>query len=136
MGQQLHWGRHYLMVEPDHFRVDYAINPFMDLADQPDPARAREQWLGLVEALRGAGAERISSHRRFMITARSRACSTARACFPTAPLERRWRSWCSRIGRLNHVNRSRRDDERRGDAEETERTISRMPLTSSSSLSR
>ena len=20
MGQQLHWGRHYLMVEPDHFR--------------------------------------------------------------------------------------------------------------------
>ena len=57
MGQQLHWGRHYLMVEPDHFRVDYAINPFMDLADQPDPARAREQWLGLVEALRGAGAD-------------------------------------------------------------------------------
>ena len=57
MGQQLHWGRHYLMVEPDHFRVDYAINPFMDLADQPDPARARKQWLGLVEALRGAGAD-------------------------------------------------------------------------------
>jgi len=57
MGQQLRWGRHYLMVEPDHFRVDYAINPFMDLADQPDPARAGEQWLGLVEALRGAGAD-------------------------------------------------------------------------------
>lgn len=57
MGQQLHWGQHYLMVEPDHFRVDYAINPFMDLAAQPDPARAREQWLGLVAALRGAGAD-------------------------------------------------------------------------------
>ena len=57
MGQQLSWGRHYLMVEPNHFRVDYAINPYMDLADQPDPARALEQWRGLVEALRGAGAE-------------------------------------------------------------------------------
>ena len=36
----LSWGRHYVMVEPEHFRVDYAINPFMDLADQPDPALA------------------------------------------------------------------------------------------------
>ena len=57
MGQQLSWGRHYLMVEPNHFRVDYTINPFMDLADQPDPVRAREQWLGLVDALRAAGAD-------------------------------------------------------------------------------
>jgi N-dimethylarginine dimethylaminohydrolase len=56
MGQQLSWGRHYLMVEPNHFRVDYAINPYMDLADQPDPVRALEQWHGLVEALRVAGA--------------------------------------------------------------------------------
>jgi N-dimethylarginine dimethylaminohydrolase len=57
MGQQLSWGRHYLVVEPNHFRVDYAINPYMDLADQPDPMRALEQWHGLVEALRAAGAE-------------------------------------------------------------------------------
>ena len=57
MGQQLQWGRRYLMVQPDHFRVDYAINPFMDVADQPDPVRTREQWLGLVEAIRAAGAE-------------------------------------------------------------------------------
>lgn len=57
MGQQLSWGRHYLMVEPNHFRVDYAINPFMDLADQPDPVRALEQWHALGEALRAAGAE-------------------------------------------------------------------------------
>ena len=35
---QLAWGRRYVMVRPDHFRVDYQINPFMDLADQPDPA--------------------------------------------------------------------------------------------------
>jgi N-dimethylarginine dimethylaminohydrolase len=45
------------MVQPDHFRVDYAINPSMDVADQPDPVRAREQWLALVEAIRAAGAE-------------------------------------------------------------------------------
>src|SRR3954451_6186136 len=57
MGQQLSWGRHYLAVEPKHFRVEYAINPFMDVHDQPDPVRAREQWSALVDALRGAGAE-------------------------------------------------------------------------------
>lgn len=52
----LPWGSAYLMVEPDHFRVDYAINPYMDPADQPDPVRSRAQWLALVEALRSAGA--------------------------------------------------------------------------------
>ena len=56
MSSSLQWGRHYLMVEPDHFRVDYAINPFMDVRDQPDAVRAREQWHGLVAALRAAGA--------------------------------------------------------------------------------
>jgi N-dimethylarginine dimethylaminohydrolase len=56
MGQPLPWGRHYLMVEPNHFRVDYAINPFMDVHDQPDPVRSREQWLALVDALAAAGA--------------------------------------------------------------------------------
>ncbi|HET6626260.1 MAG TPA: arginine deiminase-related protein [Nocardioidaceae bacterium] len=57
MGQQLHWGHRYVMVEPNHFRVDYAINPYMDVADQPDPVRAREQWLALVLAIRAAGGE-------------------------------------------------------------------------------
>jgi N-dimethylarginine dimethylaminohydrolase len=57
MGQQLGWGRRYLAVEPTHFRVDYRINPYMDLADQPDPVRTREQWLNLVETLRAAGAD-------------------------------------------------------------------------------
>jgi N-dimethylarginine dimethylaminohydrolase len=56
MGTALVWGRHYLVVSPDHFRVDYAINPFMDTADQPDPVRARSQWQQLVDALRRAGA--------------------------------------------------------------------------------
>jgi N-dimethylarginine dimethylaminohydrolase len=44
-------------VEPSHFRVDYAINPFMDVLDQPDPGRAGEQWQAMVAALRAAGAE-------------------------------------------------------------------------------
>ncbi|HSE54645.1 MAG TPA: arginine deiminase family protein [Nocardioidaceae bacterium] len=57
MGQPLQWGRRYVMVEPNHFRVEYAINPYMDVTDQPDPARTRAQWLGLVAAIRAAGAE-------------------------------------------------------------------------------
>ena len=56
-GHPLAWGRHYLMVDPGHFRVDYSINPFMDVADQPDPVLVRRQWQGLVDALRTAGAE-------------------------------------------------------------------------------
>ncbi len=57
MTAQLQWGRRYLMVEPNHFRVDYAINPYMDVADQPDPVKAHEQWLTMVEQIRAAGAE-------------------------------------------------------------------------------
>jgi N-dimethylarginine dimethylaminohydrolase len=57
MGQQLSWGRQYLAVEPEHYRVEYAINPFMDVQDQPDPVRARAQWSALLDALRTAGAE-------------------------------------------------------------------------------
>jgi arginine dihydrolase len=57
MGQQLQWGHRYLMVEPNHFRVDYAINPYMDVHDQPDPVRTREQWLGLVETIRAYGGD-------------------------------------------------------------------------------
>ncbi len=44
MSTSLSWGRHYLMTEPTHYRIDYAINPFMDTEIQPDPARARAQW--------------------------------------------------------------------------------------------
>lgn len=52
----LSWGRHYVAVEPTHFRVEYAINPFMDPAHQPDPARSMSQWRTLVETLRDLGA--------------------------------------------------------------------------------
>jgi N-dimethylarginine dimethylaminohydrolase len=55
MNDALAWGRRYLLVEPNHFRVDYSINPFMHLDDQPDPVRAREQWLALVDAIETAG---------------------------------------------------------------------------------
>jgi N-dimethylarginine dimethylaminohydrolase len=48
----LQWGRHVVMVEPSHFRVDYSINPFMNPMDQPDPGRALEQWHALVETYR------------------------------------------------------------------------------------
>ncbi len=49
------WGHRYLMTEPNHFRVDYAINPFMHLEDQPDPLRARAQWLAIGAAIESAG---------------------------------------------------------------------------------
>jgi N-dimethylarginine dimethylaminohydrolase len=52
---ELRWGRDYLMVEPNHFRIDYSINPFMHLDDQPDPVRARAQWLAIVAAVEAAG---------------------------------------------------------------------------------
>ena len=52
---ELAWGRTYVMVEPTHFRVEYVINPFMDPADQPDPAHAMAQWCELVAAIERAG---------------------------------------------------------------------------------
>jgi N-dimethylarginine dimethylaminohydrolase len=53
----LSWGNHYVTVRPDHFRVDYVINPYMDTAVQPDPERTLAQWETLVETLRGLGAK-------------------------------------------------------------------------------
>jgi N-dimethylarginine dimethylaminohydrolase len=51
----LAWGRRYVMVRPDHFRVDYRINPYMDPAVQPDPGRAMAQWVGLVSTIERLG---------------------------------------------------------------------------------
>jgi N-dimethylarginine dimethylaminohydrolase len=51
----LEWGRRYVMVRPDHFRIDYAINPYMDVADQPDPQRALAQWVSLVATIERLG---------------------------------------------------------------------------------
>ena len=51
----LPWGRRYAMVRPDHFRVDYQINPYMDLSEQPDAELALRQWEGLVARIEGLG---------------------------------------------------------------------------------
>jgi N-dimethylarginine dimethylaminohydrolase len=51
----LPWGVRYLMVRPDHFRVEYVINPFMDASVQPDRTLALQQWRGLVTAIEKAG---------------------------------------------------------------------------------
>ncbi len=55
MGTQLQWGQKYLMVEPDHFRIDYAINPFMHLDDQPDADAARAESRAIRRAVEDAG---------------------------------------------------------------------------------
>ena len=52
----LSWGRRYLMCRPEHFRVDYAINPWMDVDATVDPQLALSQWDILVATLRSAGA--------------------------------------------------------------------------------
>jgi N-dimethylarginine dimethylaminohydrolase len=36
--------RRYLMCPPEHFEVQYAINPWMDLMVPVDPAQAMRQW--------------------------------------------------------------------------------------------
>jgi N-dimethylarginine dimethylaminohydrolase len=51
----LAWGHRYVMVRPDHFRVDYAINPYMDPADQPDQPRAMAQWVHLLSTIERLG---------------------------------------------------------------------------------
>lgn len=55
MGTALAWGYRYVKVEPQHFRVEYQINPFMDPTVQPDPVRAREQWDTLVSTIERLG---------------------------------------------------------------------------------
>jgi arginine dihydrolase len=57
MGQPLRWGRRYLMVRPEHFRIDYVINPYMSTADQPEPALPLRQWEALQNAIVAAGGE-------------------------------------------------------------------------------
>lgn len=58
----LAWGRRYLACAPEHFRVDYAINPWMDLETPVDPELALAQWETLVATIEQAGGtvERIA----------------------------------------------------------------------------
>jgi N-dimethylarginine dimethylaminohydrolase len=53
----LSWGRRYLMCRPEHFRVDYAINPWMDVEAPVDPELALAQWDHLAATIERAGAE-------------------------------------------------------------------------------
>ncbi len=52
----LWWGHHYAAVRPDHFRIDYQINPYMDLTAQPDHGAAMQQWEDLVSQIEALGA--------------------------------------------------------------------------------
>jgi N-dimethylarginine dimethylaminohydrolase len=49
-------GLHQLMASPEHFRVDYAINPWMRPDVTVDLPRARSQWTALRTTLEGLGA--------------------------------------------------------------------------------
>ena len=49
--------RRYLMCEPRHFAVTYAINPWMDPSVPVDTALAVRQWRGLVDTYRNLGHE-------------------------------------------------------------------------------
>src|SRR3954454_20706399 len=43
--------RTYLLCSPEHYVVEYAINPWMDTTATVDGELARKQWRGLREAL-------------------------------------------------------------------------------------
>ncbi|WP_206025344.1 dimethylargininase [Micromonospora zingiberis] len=49
--------RTYLMCSPEHFAVEYAINPWMDVTAPVDPELAVKQWDRLRETLVGLGHE-------------------------------------------------------------------------------
>ncbi len=51
-----------LMCAPDHFGIEYEINPWMRMSNQSNSRQAQEQWKGLVEVLEqevGAKIERL-----------------------------------------------------------------------------
>ena len=45
----------FLMCPPAYFRVEYEINPWMNLRNRPDPGRALQQWEEVVRALSSLG---------------------------------------------------------------------------------
>lgn len=48
-------GRRFLVCEPRHFAVQYAINPWMSTGRPVDVIRALDQWQALVDAYRAHG---------------------------------------------------------------------------------
>jgi len=57
VGEELGWGRHFLLCPPDHFAVAYEINPWMAKGVEVNRDRAQGQWQNLKEALEEAGAK-------------------------------------------------------------------------------
>jgi N-dimethylarginine dimethylaminohydrolase len=49
--------RTFLMCSPEHFTVEYAINPWMDIAEPVDGSLAVKQWQSLRDAVTGLGHE-------------------------------------------------------------------------------
>lgn len=47
---------HVLMCPPDHYGIEYEINPWMSRQRQADHAKATAQWQGLRRAIESAGA--------------------------------------------------------------------------------
>jgi len=56
VGEELTWGRRYLLCPPEHFAVVYEINPWMATGETVDRDLAQAQWAGLKAALEEAGA--------------------------------------------------------------------------------
>ncbi|MEX1247122.1 MAG: arginine deiminase family protein [Anaerolineales bacterium] len=49
--------RHFFLTKPTHFRIDYAINPWMNKNNGVKPERADAQWNALLENYRRLGAQ-------------------------------------------------------------------------------
>ncbi|MEU2777447.1 amidinotransferase, partial [Streptomyces sp. NPDC007162] len=47
--------RRFLVCEPRHFAVQYAINPWMNPDTRVDVDLAQEQWTALIDAYRAHG---------------------------------------------------------------------------------
>jgi N-dimethylarginine dimethylaminohydrolase len=54
---QSHPKRRFFLLPPTHFRIDYAINEWMNPEIQADPELAQAQWNELVETYRELGAQ-------------------------------------------------------------------------------
>ena len=49
--------RHLLLCPPDHYGIEYEINPWMDRTHNADPVLARAQWQGLHDQLTMLGCQ-------------------------------------------------------------------------------
>src|SRR5512142_3173967 len=49
--------RRVLLCPPEHYGIEYEINPWMKRSQKADPALALAQWRGLHDQLRGLGCE-------------------------------------------------------------------------------